>query len=291
MPRDALDQLGHRLERDLEALLVDEPADQDDELLARAPRTRRGAGELASSPARRSPGSMPLGITATRVLGHREDVGDLLAHVGRAGDHPVGAVRDPALDAVDVGLRVLVDPALVAAVLGGVDRGHERRAEAAREVVAGGGDEPVVAVDEVEVVAVAELHAGGEHVGVHPLHPGDELAEVARPGRLEDAMHVDPADHLLGRRLLAAAGQDVDLGPRATSASESLRTWRARPPSMSGGYSQERIRTRLSAGPRVREGAPAPGLARGCAASARPARPESMASNSASAWPERAPSG
>ena len=49
-----------------------------------------------------------------------------------------------------------------------------------REVVAGDGDEPVVAVDEVEVEAVAQLDAGGEHVGVHVLDPGDELAEVAR---------------------------------------------------------------------------------------------------------------
>ena len=43
----------------------------------------------------------------------------------RAGDHPLGAVGHPALDAVDVGLRVLVDPALVAAVLGGVDGDDE----------------------------------------------------------------------------------------------------------------------------------------------------------------------
>ena len=35
---------------------------------------------------------------------------------------------------------------------------------------------------------------------------------------------------------------------RSTSASESLRTWRARPPSISGGYSQERIRTRVIGG-------------------------------------------
>ena len=86
---------------------------------------------------------------------------------------------------------MLVDPALVAAVLGGVDRRHQRRFEALGEVVAGVGDQPVVAVDEVEVVAVAELDAGGEHVGVHPLDPGDELAEVGRAVRLADAVDVD----------------------------------------------------------------------------------------------------
>ena len=35
--------------------------------------------------------------------------------------------------------------------------------------------------------------------------------------------------------------------PRSTSPSESLRTWRARPPSIRGGYSQERISARLTA--------------------------------------------
>ena len=169
---------------------------------------------------------------------------DLLAHVVRAGDHAVGAVGDPALDPVDVGLRVLVDPALVAAVLGRVDRRHQRRAEAPGEVVAGRRDEPVVAVDEVEVVAIAELDAGGEHVGVHPLDPGDELAEVAGPARLAHAVDVDAADDLLGAATPRRPGSAR--GPRcrrATRPSESLRTWRASPPSISGGYSQERIRT------------------------------------------------
>src|SRR5947199_8192300 len=35
-------------------------------------------------------------------------------------------------------------------------------------------DLPVVSVDDVEVVPVAELDPGGEHVGVHPLHPRSE---------------------------------------------------------------------------------------------------------------------
>ena len=128
-----------------------------------------------------------------------------------AGDDSLRAVGDPALDAVDVGLGVLVDPALMAAVLGRVDRRHQRRFEALREVVARVGDQPVVAVDEVEVIAVAELDAGREHVGVHPLDPGDELAQVCRPFRLADAVDEDAAGALLGRRLLAAAGEHMDL--------------------------------------------------------------------------------
>jgi hypothetical protein len=140
-----------------------------------------------------------------------EDVGDLLAHVVRAGDHAVGAVGHPLLDPVDVGLRVLVHPALVPPVLGGVDRGHERGREPASQVVAGHGDEPVVPVHEVEVVAVPELDARGEHVGVHPLDPGDELAEVGGSLRLTHAMDRDARHGFLGGRLLTAAGEHVDV--------------------------------------------------------------------------------
>ena len=104
---------------------------------------------------------------------------------------------------------MLVHPALVAAVLGGVDRDHERRAEALRQVVAGGCHEPVVAVHDVEVVAVPHLDSRGEHVGVHVLDPGDELAEVARPLRLADPVDEDAALLLLRRILLAAAGEHV----------------------------------------------------------------------------------
>jgi hypothetical protein len=106
---------------------------------------------------------------------------------------------------------VLVDPALVAAVLGRVDRRHQRRFEALGEVVAGVGDQPVVTVDEIEAVAVPQLDPGGEHVGVHPLDPGDELAEVGGALGLAYAVDEDTPAALLGRRLLAAAGQHMDL--------------------------------------------------------------------------------
>ena len=175
----------------------------------------------------------------------------------------LGAVGHPALDAVDVGLRVLVDPALVAAVLGGVDRHHERAAETPGQVVAGDRDEPVVPVDEVEVVAVAELDARGEHVGVHVLDPGHELAEVARAARLAHAVDDDAVD--APPRRASTRRRASGRGPRrpsATSASESLRTCRARPPSTTGGYSHERMRTRrLTARAAVR----GERRARGCA--------------------------
>jgi hypothetical protein len=150
---------------------------------------------------------------ADAVVRDPEDVGHLLAHVEGADDHAVGAVGDPALDTVDVGLRVLVDPALVASVLRRVDRGHERGAEAPREMIAGGRHQPIVAVDEIEPVAIAELDAGGQHVDVHPLHPGDELAQVDGPRGLADAMDLNAGDLFLWRRLLPPARQHVHLDP------------------------------------------------------------------------------
>ena len=191
-----LDQARQRLERELEALLVDEPADQHDQPLVRRGEARAQRVEVVDR----------LEVERIDAVGdHRHpvlleavDVGDVAAHVVRARDDAVRAVGHPALDAVDVGLRVLVHPALVAPVLGRVDRDHERAAEAPCQVVAGHRDEPVVAVDEVEVEAVAQLDPGGEHVGVHVLDPGDELAQVARAPRLADAVDADALDLLLG---------------------------------------------------------------------------------------------
>ena len=209
--RKTLDDLRQRLQRKLEALLVDQPADEQDQALVLT-------GELG---AELPQALVILRLEVTRVdpvwnhldlgLGHAEHVHDLLAHEGGAGDHAVGAVGDPLLDPVDVDLRMLVDPSLVAAVLGRVDGGHERRPEAARQVCACVGHKPVVAVDDVEVMAVSQLHPRSEHVRVHALDPGDELVQVRGAGRLPDPVHVDAVHLLLGGRLLAPAGQYVHL--------------------------------------------------------------------------------
>ena len=185
------DHARHGLERELEALLVDEAADQEDELLVGLCELAAHARELRLLAEAQVARVDAVGDHRDALLVDAEDVCDLLAHVVRAGDDAVGAVGDPALDAVDVGLRVLVDPALVAPVLGGVDGGDKRAVEAAREVVAGHRDQPVVAVDEVELVAVAKLDARGEHVRVHALDPGDELGELGRALRLDHAVDVD----------------------------------------------------------------------------------------------------
>ena len=133
----------------------------------------------------------------------------------------------------------------MAAVLGRVNRHHQRRPKALGEVVAGIGDKPVVPVDEVKGIAVAELDAGGQHVGVHPLHPGDELAQIGGPLGLADAVDRNSAERSsAGAPLPRGSGRGPSTSS-STSASESFRTWRARPPSISGGYSQERMRTRV----------------------------------------------
>ena len=183
----ALDQPRQGLERELEALLVHQPAhEQHEPLVGR----REARAQRVQVVHRHELGWVdPVRDHVHAALLEPVDVRHVLAHVRGAGDQALGAVGHPALDAVDVGLRVLVDPALVAAVLGGVDGHHERRSEALGEVVTRRGHEPVMAVDHVEVVAVPHLHAGGEHVRVHVLDPGHELAQVARALRLANAVH------------------------------------------------------------------------------------------------------
>jgi hypothetical protein len=65
--------------------------------------------------------------------------------------------------------------------------------------IAGHRDQPVVPVNEVELVAVPQLHARREHVGVHPLHPGHELAEVRGALGLTNPVDMDAGRLLLGR--------------------------------------------------------------------------------------------
>ena len=284
MPGASLDQPRHRLERELEALLVDEPADQQHELLV-------GRGELGAQPARarrrpggcRSSGSIPFGITVDPLLVDAEDVGDLLAHVVRAGDHAVGAVRDPALDAVDVGLRVLVDPALVAAVLGRVDRRHQRRAEAAGEVVAGDRRR-----------ASRGRGRGRSRSGRRARRRRRACrSSCARPRRRTRRGRAGrfgsrtrwmwtPADDLLRGRLLAAAGEHVDLDAarRPAPRRACARGGRGRPRSAAG--TPRRGSGRGSSGFRARAAARGSGRVRGCACAGRCGPPESMASSIAS---------
>lgn len=108
---------------------------------------------------------------------------------------------------------MLVHPTLVAAILGCVDGRDQRRVEAPGKVIAGTRDQPVVTVNQIEVKPVAEFDSGGQHVGVHPFHPGHELAQIGRSFRLDDAVDLDTRHLFLNRRLFPSPGQDVNLDP------------------------------------------------------------------------------
>ena len=86
-----------------------------------------------------------------------------------------------------------------------------RSAETARKMVAGVRHQPIMSVNDLELETVAELHPGGQHVGVHSLHPGDELIQLRRPRGLAYAVDVDAVDEILGWGLLPTAREDVDL--------------------------------------------------------------------------------
>ena len=181
-PAQAADQPRQRVERQVEPLLVDQPADQQHEPLV-------GRGEAGAQPRQVGHGLQVAGVDPVRDHGHAldaEDVAHLRPHVGRADDDAVRRAGHLPLRGVDGRLRVLPDTALVAAVLGRVDRHQPRQLRG--QAASGPGDEPVVRVHEVE----RARQAGASHVGVHPLDPGDERVEVG-PGevRLGHPVHDD----------------------------------------------------------------------------------------------------
>ena len=117
---DPADDARERLERELEALLVDEPAGEQHEPLV-------GGGVLGAECREVVVRAQVERVDPVRDHGHRvlvdaEHVGDMAAHVVAADDHRVGAAGHRRLDRVDVRLRVLRDAALVATELGRVDR-------------------------------------------------------------------------------------------------------------------------------------------------------------------------
>ena len=198
----------------MEALLVDEPPDQQHEPLVRGRVARPQPRQVGDG----------LQVAGVDAVGHHRDprlvdpehLGDVPAHVVRARDDPVGRAHHPPLDAVDVALRMLVDPALVAAVLGRVHRHEPRAAEAPRELARRARHQPVVGVDEVEGERVAERGARRAHVVVHRVDPADEGVEVVLGELgLAHAVHRHAVAVLDRSQAPAAAGQHVhlDAGP------------------------------------------------------------------------------
>ncbi len=98
----------------------------------------------------------------------------------------------------------------MSAVLGGVDGRHERRAGAVGQPLGGDGDQPVVAVDDVEVVLGQQLAPALQQVVVHPPDPLHELRQRGRVVRLAHAVDVHAMADLVERAMLPGAGEDVD---------------------------------------------------------------------------------
>jgi hypothetical protein len=206
-----VDEHAQRVERQVKALLVHQPSDQQDELLVRRGEPCPQAGEVGDR-------LQVVRIDPVRDHGDArrrdpERVCGVLPHVGRARDDPVGRADHPPLHRVDVRLGVLLDPAAVPAVLRRVDRHDPRHLQAPRDAPPGRRHQPVVRVDEVE--AATELEAGRPHVAVHPPDPGDEGVYVlAREVRLRHAVDDDPVP-VLGPARRVSAREDVHLDPVA----------------------------------------------------------------------------
>ena len=133
---------------------------------------------------------------------------------------------------MDVRLRLVLHPALVAAVLGRVDRRHIRDLQLLGQRRGGVRDQPVVTVDEVIGALPGEPQTGREHVVVHLLHPRDEPVQVPRPARLGHAIHGHPTPFFDRQRSRGARGAlGARQGPGALAAlwsSEALGAIRVR---------------------------------------------------------------
>ena len=202
----------------MEPLLIHEAADEQHEQLVGRGVLARSAVEVGRD-----------GLEVARVDSVR-DGGDLGradsehlrhvdAHVAGAGDHVIGAAHHRPLGGVDMGLGMVLDPALVASVLGGVHGDEPRPLDAPRRPLGRTGHEPVVRVDQIEREAVAQLGGERVHVGVHGVDPAHERARVLRelgfPPTHPHPMHYHPVLIGLGRQPAASAGEDVDLDPVA----------------------------------------------------------------------------
>ena len=151
---------------------------------------------------------MPFGITVIRSLVDVEDVRDVAAHVVRAHDQRVRPVRHPALDRVDVRLRLVLHPALVAPVLGRVDGRHIRHAQPVGE--RRGGAAPRASRGRGQVVGVLL----GERLARPRACPRSSAPPTRRSGRARAASSArgtrwtrHPAARCPGRGALSAGGR------------------------------------------------------------------------------------
>ena len=157
-----------------------------------------GAAKRARSASRSSTGCRSRRVDAVGDHGDArlvdaEDVGDVAAHVVRAGDDVVGAPGHPASRSRGCGLRVLVDPALVAAVLRRVDRRQVGHAEALGQR----GRRPSATSQSWPWTrsgrALGQLAPAARMSAFMSSTQATNAVEVVLgDGRLRDAVHVDP---------------------------------------------------------------------------------------------------
>ena len=122
----------------------------------------------------------------------------------------VGGAHHPPLDGVDVRLRMLVDPALVAAVLGRVDGHQPRQPPAAHERARRRRDEPVVRVHEVEAPP-SSSPAASRSAFIRSTQAMNASRSSPRELGLADAVDGHAMAVLDGVQAPAAACEDVDL--------------------------------------------------------------------------------
>ncbi len=215
------DDRGERVERQMEPLFEHQPPDHQDQPLG-GTRVAGADGRqvlfdtlqvawIDSVGDRRDP--------PRRDAEHRRDVP---AHVVRAGDQAVRAPHHRVLGGVDVGLRMLLHPALMAPELGRM-HGHQPGDRGGPGDRPGRlGHQPVVRVDEVEPRLGAQLVAAPAQIAVHAGDPAEERIEILGERRLAHPVNQDAAEHLLGGRRVCARGIKPVTGARAGTAREDV---------------------------------------------------------------------
>ena len=200
----------------------------------RARRTARAA--RARSPTGcRSRGSIPFGITVIRALGDAEDVGDVAAHVVRAGDHAVGA-RGPSR----ARRRGCATAGACRPSPGGGrtrSRGRSSRhgtppAPASARAAPATSQSCECTRSKSQLARAARRRAASMSSFI-VVDPAMKRRGRFGNSRLAHAVH----DHAVAVLLEPAAAPPPRVStwtstPSRTSCSESLRTWRARPPSI-----------------------------------------------------------
>ena len=235
----AVAQVADRPGQHLEALLVLDAAPRDDQRLALVAAT-------AAPAAAHWPVSTPLGTRCTFSERQLEAVDDLADHEPRAGDDLVRLVREPPLDGVDRGRRALA----ARSRRGGPARWRGSWRPAARPT-ASSACRPTQATSQSWAWTTCGRQSPSRAASCVELvvgrrHPGDEVV-VGQPRQVGvGPQHAHALDHRRRRRRSGGARLNTTTSwPARAIARARPSTWAAMPPTTSGGYSHDSIRTRI----------------------------------------------